>query len=329
MKTKEYRTLLSLIMSQWLPLATTTFQTVVEIIPPPQIAQSIRVPKMLHPEAYATATTLLPTNKLERDLYSCDPTPEAGIVCYISKMFAVKRSELPENRVKLETAEDMREKARIERERRAAEKERERQLDAEGLIGLGADGKIGGQRAVDGVPIPASQASASAAAEGGDAAPSLSFVSVGQPSLATPAVASAESDAALSSEALMGFARLYSGTLNVGTTLYCLLPKYNNALPPSHPANAKFITKVEIERLYMMMGRDLVAVETVPAGNVFAIGGLEGKVWRNATLCSTSGGGVSGKETDEELQASFVNLAGVIMAVRVPLVVPFSLLSSS
>lgn len=34
----------------------------------------------------------------------------------------------------------------------------------------------------------------------------------------------------------------------------------------------------------MLMGRDLVLVEQVPAGNIFGVGGLEGKVVRSATL---------------------------------------------
>lgn len=313
LKSKDHRTLLQLIMSQWLPLATTAFQTVVEIIPPPQIAQSIRVPKMLHPDAYVNSSaTVQPNSKLEKDLYSCDPTPDAGLVVYVSKMFAVKKSELPENRAVVVTADDMRERGRIERQRRAAELERERQLDKMSLLGLGADGKVESSDlnslANAGVPIPAAEVV------------EATFISNGQPAprvvpAATPDL-SDESSESGSDEALIGFSRLYSGTLTTGTTLHCLLPKYDTALPPSHPRNAKFITQVTVSHLYMMMGRDLVKVDTVPAGNVFAIGGLEGKVWRNATLCALSGRGVQAGESDEDLAKGLVNLAGVIMTVR-------------
>lgn len=41
-----------------------------------------------------------------------------------------------------------------------------------------------------------------------------------------------------------------------------------------------------------MMGRELQPVANVRAGNTFAIRGLEGKVWRNATLCSPGEAGV-------------------------------------
>merc|ERR1712093_233822 len=54
-------------------------------------------------------------------------------------------------------------------------------------------------------------------------------------------------------EALLGFARLYSGTMKAGQTVYAILPKYNTALPPSHPRNTKFIVPVKVDHLYMMM----------------------------------------------------------------------------
>lgn len=88
----------------------------------------------------------------------------------------------------------------------------------------------------------------------------------------------------LPAETLIGFARLYSGTLRKGQQLFCLLPKYDDDLPPDHPHNKSHITTVEVRELYMLMGRDLVLVEQVPAGNIFGIGGLEGKVVRSATL---------------------------------------------
>jgi ribosome assembly protein 1 len=44
------------------------------------------------------------------------------------------------------------------------------------------------------------------------------------------------------------------------------------------------------------MGRELVSLDSVPAGNVFGISGLEGKILKNGTICSISPG---------------INLAGV------------------
>ena len=117
-------------------------------------------------------------------------------------------------------------------------------------------------------------------------------------------------------EVLIGFARLYSGTITLGQTLYAILPKYNTALPPSDPSNLRHISTIKVEQLYMMMGRELVAANEVAAGNLFAIGGLEGVVGRNATLCALSDGAevkpVGERDGDREC---FVNLAGITSVV--------------
>lgn len=88
-------------------------------------------------------------------------------------------------------------------------------------------------------------------------------------------------------ERLIGFARLYSGTIKVGQELYVLGPKYN----PSDPT--KHVRKITVTELYYMMGRDLQNLDEVPAGNVFGIGGLEGNVLKNGTLCSVDKGGAN------------------------------------
>jgi ribosome assembly protein 1 len=97
-------------------------------------------------------------------------------------------------------------------------------------------------------------------------------------------------------EHLIGFARMYSGTLSVGDELYVLTPKFS----PAHPHAAPEPKKVTVTALYMLMGRNLESLNSVPAGVVFGIGGLEGTILKSGTLCS-------------QLEGS-VNLAGVNMA---------------
>lgn len=88
-------------------------------------------------------------------------------------------------------------------------------------------------------------------------------------------------------ERLIGFARLYSGTIKVGQELCVLGPKYSPLHPDEHMQ--KFI----VTELYYMMGKELESLEEVPAGNVFGIGGLEGKLLKNGTLCSVEKGAVN------------------------------------
>ena len=99
-------------------------------------------------------------------------------------------------------------------------------------------------------------------------------------------------------EHLMGFARIYSGTLSVGDSVYVLPPKFN----PANPHNSPEPKKVTVTALYLLMGRGLEPLTSVPAGVVFGIGGLEGHILKSGTICS-------------QLEGS-VNLAGVNMGSR-------------
>ncbi|KAI1373439.1 P-loop containing nucleoside triphosphate hydrolase protein [Hypoxylon crocopeplum] len=96
-------------------------------------------------------------------------------------------------------------------------------------------------------------------------------------------------------EHLIGFARMYSGTLSVGDSLYVLPPKFSPANPHASPEPQE----VTVTALYMLMGRNLESLDSVPAGVVFGIGGLDGHILKSGTLCS-------------QLEGS-VNLAGVSM----------------
>ena len=131
---------------------------------------------------------------------------------------------------------------------------------------------------------------------------------------AVPNGATEDADEEKSEEVLLGFARLFSGTLTLSSSsskLYALLPKYTTSLPPSHPRNAPYILgPLRITALYEMMGRDLVRVEEVRAGNVFALEGLEGVVGRNATICEVRDGEGDVKSSAKPLE-NVVNLASV------------------
>jgi ribosome assembly protein 1 len=255
-------------MQQWLPLSTATFQAVVDVIPAPNAAQAIRIPFMLHPEAArASSTPLQPASALEKALFACDQRPEAPLVAYVSKMFAVRRGDLPQFKPREMTAEEMRARGREERERRAA--------------ALAA--KQGGE-----------------SVDPNELAKPLESLNLDAPPEDKPA-----EDA--DDEVLLGFSRVFSSVLRRGATVVVTLPKYDAELGPTHPRNAKHMRNATVSDLYMMMGRDLVAVDYVPAGHVCAIAGLDNIVPRNGTLCAAS---ANGEAPDA---AGLVNLAGVNM----------------
>lgn len=257
LKSKDPRHLLTLIFSQWLSLSTCTIQAVIDIVPPPSVAQKTRIPRMLYPDL--NAPTVEPKNKLERDLFNCDSSPEAFVVAYVSKMFAVAREDLPENKRRPFTAQEMREHGREKKEK-----------------GENIMASPEGQEQTETIEL----------------SQSLDEVHT----------------------VVLGFARLYSGLLHKGSSIYCLLPKYNVALGPTDPRNSSYIIKATVDDLYIMMGRELEPVDTVKAGNVFALRGLSGKVWKNATLCAQKANADFSNHITEDRDC-FVNLGGVIRQV--------------
>jgi ribosome assembly protein 1 len=277
-------------MQQWLPLSTATFQAVVDVIPPPDVAQRYRVPYMLHPDkALSSKTPLEPTNTLEEGLYACNQSEDKQVVGYVSKMFAVLRGDLPGVKAVEMTAEEMRKRGKEERERRAA-------LAASATAapsatnGIPMDGIEGLTTSMDKVEVEEGEKEAEIKDTANDNEPLLPI----DPS----------------AEVLLGFSRIFSGVLKRNTRLLATLPKYDSTLPPTHPRNIKHVVKVTVGDLYVMMGRELVAVEEVPAGHVCAIGGLEGAVPRNATLWAPNAGGL---EENTEVAEGLINLAGISM----------------
>ncbi|KAK0538540.1 Cytoplasmic GTPase/eEF2-like protein (ribosomal biogenesis) [Tilletia horrida] len=282
-RAKDPTTLLVSIFSQWLPLAACTFSAVVSNTPAPADAQKFRLPKMLRPDLpyFASAADMAPRNDLERALFDANAGEGAPCVAYVSKMFAVRRQELPELRRAPLTAEEMRRIAREQKEKAA----------------------LAGQSGGQGVDLSETRSPG----EPSSPAPEVPAPAAPEKSIDQNAEGVDGAGAAASADVLIGFARLYSGTLRQGDSLFALLPKYNTSLPRKHPSNARYVRDVKCEALYMIMGRDLTSVTEVPAGNVFGIRGLEGVVLRNATLVSVPAAASEDKEEE------FVNLAGIHM----------------
>ncbi|CZT40755.1 probable translation elongation factor eEF4 [Rhynchosporium secalis] len=180
------------------------------------------------------------------------------VVAYISKMVSIPESELPENRRRGALSP---EEAREMGRRKRAEIARAQALEA------------------------------------GDATDSVSSLTdaIGEASLQE---SSPGEEKQPDREHLIGFARIYSGTLSVGDSVYVLPPKFT----PADPHHAPEPQKVTVTALYLLMGRGLEPLTSVPAGVVFGIAGLEGHVLKSGTICS-------------QLEGS-VNLAGVSMASK-------------
>ncbi|PVI02944.1 P-loop containing nucleoside triphosphate hydrolase protein [Periconia macrospinosa] len=177
---------------------------------------------------------------------------DAPMVAYVSKMVSIPESELPENKGRggALTAEEARELGRKKRAEIARQ-----QANSNG----------------DNSDIGSVTSALSSAAIGETETPEESEEVQEEP------------------EHLIGFARIYSGTLSVGDEVYVLGPKFT----PSRPHSAPEPQKVKVTALYLMMGRGLESLTSVPAGVVFGIGGLAGHVLKSGTLCSQLPGSVN------------------------------------
>lgn len=83
-------------------------------------------------------------------------------------------------------------------------------------------------------------------------------------------------------EIIVGIGRIYSGKLRKDQTLNILHPKFDPRIPTAH-----CVINQKVKNLYLVMGKELQEVEEVPAGNIFAIGGLEKSILKFATISSS------------------------------------------
>ena len=178
------------------------------------------------------------------------------VVAYVSKMIAVPESQLPQNRRGQGglTAEEAREAGRRKRAEIAKARALASAAEPEGTGGLAA--------MMHDTSLGRSQ---------------NGF----QEEASDPVVEDREH--------LIGFSRIYSGVLSVGDDVYILRPKFSPAHPDAHPQPVR----VTVTALYLMMGRNLESLDSVPAGVVFGVAGLEGHILKSGTLCSQVAGGIN------------------------------------
>ena len=197
-------------------------------------------------------------SKVRDAMVNSDKTNNPPVVAYVSKMVSIPESELPANKRK-------------------------------------GGGTLTAEQALEMARKKRAEIAKAQAASTGEDSNGIADVTsaLGSTSLDDQA---GEEEQKVDPEHLVGFARLYSGTLSVGDEVYVLPPKFSPANPHARPEPQK----VTVTALYMLMGRSLESLSSVPAGVIFGIGGLEGHVLKTGTLCS-------------QLEGS-VNLAGVNMA---------------
>ncbi|OCK80396.1 P-loop containing nucleoside triphosphate hydrolase protein [Lepidopterella palustris CBS 459.81] len=250
LRSRDPRALLTALFAAWLPLSTALLVSVIEYLPSPPVAQAARMANLIDNSPGADFVS----PEVRDAIISSKSSKDVPVVAYVSKMVAIPQSELPENKrrggaLSAEEARELGRKKRAEIARAQA-------------LSNGENGKVGGL------------------------ADALGITTIDAPE---PESASSDPESQEDPEHLIGFARLFSGTLSVGDEIYVLPPKFTPAKPHAHPEPQK----VTITALYLLMGRGLEPLISVPAGVVFGVGGLAGHVLKSGTLCSQLPGSVN------------------------------------
>ncbi|KAF2765822.1 P-loop containing nucleoside triphosphate hydrolase protein [Teratosphaeria nubilosa] len=243
LRSRDPKAVLSAVFSAWLPLSTALLVSVIEGLPSPRSAQESRMPGLLESSPGAEHIK----QEVKEAMTHSKQTIGEPVVAYISKMVSIPESELPAN------------------------KRRGDMLSAEEARELGRKKRA---------EIARAQAQANGDAEVASVTDALSSAAIGEENEVDGGDAKTEQQE--DPEHLIGFARVFSGTLTVGDEVYVLPPKFTPARPHAQPQPKKVTTKA----LYLLMGRSLESLNSVPAGNIVGIAGLGDAILKSGTICS-------------------------------------------
>lgn len=243
------------VLGQWLPIDRSVLQMVVQHVPPPHQISEERAQRLLYPANMELNSLPPQTLALKQSFCSCDAQSE-NVIAFVSKMTPVHVSQLPQNRPKRLTDQELQQ--RRDEVRRRIE-ERKQQTEQTAL-----------EKLTEGVE---QLSTAREEVQAGEEETSV------EPT--PPEVERQEYE-------FIAFARVFSGTLRRGMKLYNLSPKHDPRQPLHRmPGEAPYASEVTVGELYMFMGGELQLLEEVPAGNIVGIGGLEAHIVKTATLSST------------------------------------------
>ena len=135
LRSTDLKVQLQAVMSTWLPLAVSVLSMVCEKLPSPSNIGIERSKKLMCPQTMKFETLPAETQKLLDCFSACSADDSMPKIAFVSKMLPVSKSQMPENRAKPLTEEEL-----AARRTAARERHQERmQLGTEGAVQLTAD----------------------------------------------------------------------------------------------------------------------------------------------------------------------------------------------
>lgn len=116
----DYKVQLQAVCSQWLPLAQTVLSVVCRKLPSPKEIMIERAESLMCSQGRTFDMLPEKTKELRSAFVNCDPGSEAPTIVFVSKMFPMERSNLPMNKQRPLTNEELAERREIARRRHEA-----------------------------------------------------------------------------------------------------------------------------------------------------------------------------------------------------------------
>ncbi|XP_061719585.1 elongation factor-like GTPase 1 isoform X1 [Cydia pomonella] len=252
----DSRIQLQSLMMQWLPLSQTVLNMVCTKLPSPKEIGLEKVEKLMCTKICDYESLHPQTQALRNDFLACDSSSERPVIVYISKMFSVDKSVLPENKPKALTAEEM--ALRRERARQMREQMKLNEVNSQ-AIPMTEENKDENTQET------------SNETEKEDNQPAfIAFARVFSGRLR-------KGDKVY----VLGPKHDPSRILNIKDYEVDPNKKLKDLKSDEH------ITCADIKSLYILMGRELEEIDEAVAGNIIGIGGLEEHVLKTATLSTT------------------------------------------
>ncbi|XP_072938182.1 elongation factor-like GTPase 1 [Epargyreus clarus] len=254
----DSRIQLQSLMMQWLPLSNTVLNMVCTKLPSPKEILAEKVEKLMCSRIRDFESYHPDTMKLKHDFLACDSSDERPLIVFISKMFSVDKSSLPENKPKMLTAEEM--AIRRERARQLREESKQTNVNLETEKKQKEDNENDLEKCAEDEKEK----------EDKDQPAFIAFARIFSGKLKKGAKVY-----------VLGPKHDPSKVLNVKDFNIDPDKKLKDLQSDEH------ITYAEVKSLYILMGRELEDIDEAVAGNIIGIGGLEDHILKTATLSST------------------------------------------
>lgn len=282
LRSKDYKSLLNLIMSQWIPVSHAVLGMVIDYLPSPKQSQPEKMSKLLNECIYNLFASNNDNLELidplfEDSIKNCkSQDPDKNTLAYVSKMISVPNDELPKDvTAPTLTTEQIQERSRAARElaRQASE--------------AAAAAKEAAQAEEEEFGLP---------------------LAVKDPFEWEYEADYFDDEDETTEETLIAFTRVFSGYLSRGQSITIIGPKYDPSLPKDGLTNkSQVYENIIIQDLFLIMGKDLTRMDTVPAGNIVGVVGLDSIVLKNATIISTH---------DKQNPHPYINLASTSVLIH-------------